>query len=141
MNSNCLLSEKTFISNSFFCDHSLLDEQIDTLDQRRFLMSLGKEWDDRDWLLIPILSRGQELGFLVVNDPVERLRPTEDKVRSLELRHKLAGSRVQDVYGLRSQRVLPRRLVTGLEQWKCCDVPAMTGEWAAPDPPRESYFV
>jgi len=72
------------ISNSYFCDHAFHDEQLDNLDHRRFLMSLGKEWDDNDWLLIPILSRGNELGFLAVNDPVERIRPTEDKVRSLE---------------------------------------------------------
>jgi len=72
------------ISNSYFCDHAMQDEIIDTLDQRRFRMSLGKSWDDMDWLIVPILSRGRELGFLVVNDPVERVRPTEDKVRSLE---------------------------------------------------------
>ncbi len=72
------------ISNSYFCDHTLQDEHLDNLDHRRFLMSLGKEWNDLDWLIIPILSRGTELGFLAVNDPVERIRPTEDKVRSLE---------------------------------------------------------
>lgn len=72
------------ISNSYFCDHTLQDETIDKLDKKRFTMSLGKEWNDLDWLIVPIQSRGRELGYIVVNDPVERVRPTEDKVRSLE---------------------------------------------------------
>ncbi|HHJ53325.1 MAG TPA: PAS domain-containing protein [Caldithrix abyssi] len=72
------------ISNSYFCDHEMLDDIPDEQDQKRFLKSIGKEWNDQDWLLVPILSRGRELGYLAVNDPVERVRPSEEKVRSLE---------------------------------------------------------
>jgi len=35
-------------------------------------------------LFIPIQSRGRELGIISVNDPVDRLRPNDEKVRSLE---------------------------------------------------------
>jgi len=79
------LRERCFeISNSLFYDHQMADDHIDETDQRRFLQSLGKEWNDEDWIFVPIQSRGKELGYIVVNDPVERVRPTEDKVRSLE---------------------------------------------------------
>ena len=54
------------------------------MDHRTFSLSLGKEWNDNDWIFIPIRSRGRELGIISVNDPVERIRPTEEKVRSLE---------------------------------------------------------
>lgn len=80
-----LLRKRSFeISNSFFYDHQNDDEHIDEMDQRRFLLSLGKEWNDEDWIFVPIQSRGRELGYIIVNDPVERLRPNEEKVRSLE---------------------------------------------------------
>ncbi len=72
------------ISNSYFWDHTLKDEAPDSLDQKRFLASIGKEWDDDDWLLVPILSKGRELGYLAVNDPVDRVRPNVEKVRSIE---------------------------------------------------------
>ncbi len=72
------------ISNSYFYDHNYDDDRIRPSLSRHFDMTIGKEWNDLDWLFIPILSRGRELGVIAVNDPVERLRPTEDKVRSLE---------------------------------------------------------
>ncbi len=72
------------ISQSCFFDHESMDEPVNNLAQRRFLSSIGKEWDDRDWLIVPVLSKGKELGYIAVNDPVERVRPNEEKVRSLE---------------------------------------------------------
>lgn len=72
------------ISNSFFCDHETIDEPVNEMMQRRFMASIGKEWNDEDWLIVPILSKGQELGYFAVNDPVERVRPSEEKVRNLE---------------------------------------------------------
>ncbi len=72
------------ISNSYFFDHELADEIPDEMDQKRFQKSIGKEWNDEDWLLVPVLSKGRELGYIAVNDPVERVRPNEEKVRSLE---------------------------------------------------------
>ena len=72
------------ISNSYFFDHEKGEEAISEMDQKRFLRSIGKEWDDQDWILVPIQSRGRELGYIAINDPVERVRPSEEKVRSIE---------------------------------------------------------
>lgn len=71
-------------SNSYFLDHKFAQIDITDNDRRLFEMKVGKQWNDRDWLFIPIQSRGRELGIISVNDPVDRLRPNEDKVRSLE---------------------------------------------------------
>ncbi|MCB0282041.1 MAG: PAS domain S-box protein [Calditrichaeota bacterium] len=71
-------------SNSYFLDHKFAQIEITDNDRRLFEMKIGKQWNDRDWLFIPIQSRGRELGIISVNDPVDRLRPNEDKVRSLE---------------------------------------------------------
>lgn len=72
------------ISNSYFYDHNMSESPINDIDRRKFLLSIGKEWNDEDWLFVPIQSKGRDLGYFAVNDPVERLRPSEDKVRSLE---------------------------------------------------------
>ena len=72
------------VSQSYFCDHESLDEPVDSIAQRRFENSIGREWNDNDWLIVPIMSKGRELGFIAVNDPVERVRPNEEKVRSVE---------------------------------------------------------
>lgn len=80
-----VLKERSFvISNSYLFDHNYMHRQIDDSDKQRFKLTIGKEWNDNDWLFVPIMSRGKELGVIIVNDPVERLRPTPDKVRSLE---------------------------------------------------------
>ncbi|MBN2709045.1 MAG: hypothetical protein JXR46_08370 [Calditrichaceae bacterium] len=79
------LKDKSFsISNSYFYDHQLSGKTNDEVVKHHFMRSLGKEWNDKDWVLIPVRSRGQELGCIMVNDPVERLRPTVDKIKSLE---------------------------------------------------------
>jgi len=72
------------IGNSYFFDHNFIHRQIEEADRQRFKLTIGKEWNDNDWLLVPIMSRGRELGVIILNDPVERLRPTSDKVRSVE---------------------------------------------------------
>jgi PAS domain S-box-containing protein len=79
-----LKSSSHQLSNSFFYTKSLSEDKMNGKDRRAFMLSLGKEWNDEDWIFIPIKSRGRELGVISVNDPVERIRPTEDKVRSLE---------------------------------------------------------
>jgi signal transduction histidine kinase/CheY-like chemotaxis protein len=71
-------------SNSYFLDHKFALLEISAEDKQEFQMKIGKQWNDRDWLFIPIQSRGRELGVISVNDPVDRLRPNEEKVRSLE---------------------------------------------------------
>ncbi len=72
------------ISHSYFYDNILSKERITPEDQLQFQLSLGREWSDDDWLFVPIRSRGRELGYIAVNDPVDRVRPSEEKVRSLE---------------------------------------------------------
>lgn len=80
-----VVKERSFIiSNSYFFDHNYMHRHIDDADKQRFKLTIGKEWNDNDWLLVPIMSRGKELGVIIVNDPVERLRPTSEKVRSIE---------------------------------------------------------
>jgi PAS domain S-box-containing protein len=71
-------------SNSYFLDHKFAQIDIKETDIAVFDRKVGKEWNDRDWLFIPIQSRGRELGVISVNDPVDRIRPNDDKVRSLE---------------------------------------------------------
>lgn len=79
------LKERCFAqSNSYFLDHKFAHVKIAESDRRMFDMKVGKQWNDRDWLFIPITSRGKELGVISVNDPVDRIRPNEEKVRSLE---------------------------------------------------------
>ncbi|NOX88013.1 MAG: PAS domain-containing protein [Calditrichaeota bacterium] len=79
------LADKSFkISQSYFYDNVLSKERITPEDHLQFQLSLGREWSDEDWLIIPIRSRGRELGYIAVNDPVDRVRPSEEKVRSLE---------------------------------------------------------
>jgi PAS domain S-box-containing protein len=77
--------EKSFkISNSFFFDH-LLSSRTDLESARKeFLTRIGSEWNDKDWLYVPIESRGKLLGMISLNDPVDRVKPTEDRVRSIE---------------------------------------------------------
>ncbi len=79
-----LINKSFRISHSFFYDNQLSKETITPEDQLQFQLSLGREWNDDDWLIIPIRSKGRQLGYIAVNDPVDRIRPTEDKVRSLE---------------------------------------------------------
>jgi PAS domain S-box-containing protein len=72
------------ISNSHFYDHEVGDAVSSENEKRKFLRTIGKEWNDNDWILVPIQSRGRDLGYIAVNDPVERVRPNEEKVRSIE---------------------------------------------------------
>ncbi len=71
-------------SNSSFLDHKYVQLQIMEKDEHRFQTMIGSEWNDRDWVFVPIRSHGRELGVISVNDPVDRLRPNDEKVRSLE---------------------------------------------------------
>ncbi|MGH1363935.1 MAG: ATP-binding protein [Calditrichia bacterium] len=42
------------------------------------------EWDSSDLLVIPLETRNEILGYLAVGDPVDRLKPTPEKVVPLE---------------------------------------------------------
>jgi GAF domain-containing protein len=78
--------------------HHLRNEKKSSAAESLFHMELNKEWDDRDWILIPIQSRGTVLGCIAVNDPVERTRPNEDKIRSLEYYANQAAVALENAY-------------------------------------------
>ncbi len=42
------------------------------------------EWQDSDLLIVPLETRNKVMGYLIVHDPVDRLRPTEEKITPLE---------------------------------------------------------
>jgi signal transduction histidine kinase/transcriptional regulator with GAF, ATPase, and Fis domain len=71
------------ISNSYFYDHFSFTTNL-AQDEDEFTKNGGGEWDDEDWLFVPIVSRGRELGVIILNDPVDRLRPTISKIRNVE---------------------------------------------------------
>ena len=49
-----------------------------------FLDEVVTEWHNEDLLIVPIETRKDKLGFFVIRDPVDRMKPTTDKVTSLE---------------------------------------------------------
>lgn len=77
--------KKSFkISNSYFFDHELNTRSDQESAYTEFLSQIGSEWNDRDWLYVPIESRGELLGMISLNDPVDRVKPAEDRVKSVE---------------------------------------------------------
>ena len=53
-------------------------------DGSNFLEDGISEWHNEDLLMVPIETRNNKLGYMVVRDPVDRLKPNADKVISLE---------------------------------------------------------
>ncbi len=79
------LEQRCFsISHSFLYSAEHSQSVLTEKERRKFLLNAGQKWHENDWLIIPIRSRGAMLGYITVNDPVEQVRPSEDKVRSLE---------------------------------------------------------
>jgi PAS domain S-box-containing protein len=72
------------VGSSYFYDHKQkYAEDEETLIQS-FDDQIGSEWNDQDWVYVPIKSRGKLLGVISLNDPVERRRPNEERIRSVE---------------------------------------------------------
>ncbi len=69
------------IRNSFFYDSFPLSENGNGTG---FLDEVATGWHDQDLLSVPIETGKKKLGFLVVRDPVDRMKPNEDKITSLE---------------------------------------------------------
>ncbi len=76
----CLLNCRR-ISHSYFYDTSPLGTNGNLAD---FTGDMVTEWNDADLLIVPIETKKKTLGYFLVQDPVDRLKPTEDKVVSLE---------------------------------------------------------
>ena len=72
------------ISNGYFYDHKLKYSEHSQSSQEEFENLIGSEWNDNDWIYVPIISRGNLLGVISLNDPVERRRPNEERIRSVE---------------------------------------------------------
>ncbi|TFH02377.1 MAG: PAS domain-containing protein [Calditrichales bacterium] len=72
------------ISSSYFYDHKNKYSPDDVAKKHIFETMIGSEWSDEDWIYVPIRSRGKLLGMISLNDPVERKRPREDRIRSVE---------------------------------------------------------
>jgi len=72
------------ISNSYFFDHELHTRSDQDSAYSEFVSQIGSEWNDRDWLYVPIESRGELLGMMSLNDPVDRVKPSEERVKSVE---------------------------------------------------------
>ncbi len=69
------------ISHSYFYESNPLELGS---GENSFFDTVITEWKNQDLLMIPIESRQKRHGFLVVRDPVDRMKPTEDKIVSLE---------------------------------------------------------
>jgi PAS domain S-box-containing protein len=69
------------ISHSFFYDTNPLDI---SKGEDGLFDEIVTEWKNEDLLIIPIESRKHMLGYLFVRDPVDRMKPNEDKIISLE---------------------------------------------------------
>ncbi len=72
------------ISNSYFYDHKLKYSERSPSLKAEYEYQIGSEWNDEDWVYVPIVSRGNLLGVISLNDPVERRRPNEERIRSIE---------------------------------------------------------
>jgi PAS domain S-box-containing protein len=73
------LGKSIQIGNSFFYDHARVNDETRTEQD-----ALRGEWNDNDWIYVPIMSRGKQLGMISLNDPVERRRPSIERIRSIE---------------------------------------------------------
>jgi PAS domain S-box-containing protein len=78
------ISSALKIANSYFFDHTQAHGVDNNQKYKSYQQIVGTEWNDQDWIYVPISSRGNILGMLSLNDPVERLRPSEDRLRSVE---------------------------------------------------------
>lgn len=100
---NSLVSVKSFmgflkrceqISSSYFYNAR---QQADNNDTRTGSLSLT-EWDSSDLLVIPLETRNEILGYLAVGDPVDRLKPTTEKVIPLEYYANQASVAVENTH-------------------------------------------
>jgi PAS domain S-box-containing protein len=85
-------NENYRISRSFFADHRLhsgIEKFADEAGRGMYRTHLGQreanEWHSDDFLVVPLQIDDQEIGWLSVDDPADRQRPTLEKVRVLEV--------------------------------------------------------
>ncbi len=77
---DALLKKSERISNSFFCNAHPAN-----VPEENSSRSYGSfEWGESDLLFVPLKTRDKVMGYLVVHDPVDRLKPTIEKIVPLE---------------------------------------------------------
>jgi hypothetical protein len=79
--------EEFRVNRSYFISHR---HEVDRLRAASYRPSLGPreewEWHEDDVLLVPLLNRaGELLGYVSVNDPVDRLVPSTETIELLEI--------------------------------------------------------
>jgi PAS domain S-box-containing protein len=77
---NKFLNSCKKISNSYFYDSQLITSQTNNILNHKII----GEWQEKDLLTVPIETRNKIFGFIVVHDPVDRLKPTQEKIEPLE---------------------------------------------------------
>jgi PAS domain S-box-containing protein len=114
------------LGNSYFYDHKLKYSEGSPSLKEEFEYYIGSEWNDNDWVYVPIVSRGKLLGVFSLNDPVERRRPSEERIRSIEYFANQAAVLIENyelIEGVKSSelkyRLLAETMTMGLVT---CDV-------------------
>ena len=78
------LEKSLKIHDSYFYDDAFAHTNDKAPTRHEYAIQIGSNWSDNDWIYLPIESKGKRLGMISLNDPVERLRPTEDRIKSIE---------------------------------------------------------
>ncbi|MBN1563504.1 MAG: GAF domain-containing protein, partial [Anaerolineae bacterium] len=89
---NAWQQDRFRLSRSYFVDHRLhegIHIFTDEAGQGVYQIDLGPrradEWQNDDFLIIPLIYENEEFGWLSVDDPADRQRPTITNVRALEI--------------------------------------------------------
>ncbi len=101
------------ISNSYFFDHKIKYSEKEPTSNLHFKEQMGSEWNDDDWVYVPVRSRGKLLGVISLNDPVERKRPNGERIKSVEYFANQAAVIIENyelIEGLKSSELKYRML-------------------------------
>lgn len=95
-----LLQKDFRLSSSYFIRHDRCPE-IPRLDEHTFTANLDArepgEWHADDMLIVPIRTREEELlGYISVDDPVDRQLPSLDTVQALEVLASVSATAIQN---------------------------------------------
>lgn len=76
-----LLSNCQKIGDAYFFDSQPIKRAA---EQGELFADQITSWHEKDLLIVPMETRNKNLGYLILHDPVDRLKPTLDKVIPLE---------------------------------------------------------
>jgi PAS domain S-box-containing protein len=97
-----LLRDEFRTSRSYLIRHDRRPE-IQGLDGSFYVPDLGErkpsEWQPEDLLIVPIQTKEEELlGYITVNDPVDRKLPSFDTTQALEILVSVAATAIQNIH-------------------------------------------